>query len=88
MATTHITHSADGTTIVRVVLDEGEAWNTAHVIVCIRKPTHEDDVAYVDLASDNDGSLEIMASDAAGNDDGWGNTYPEYFSDEMMEKVS
>ena len=88
MATTHITHKTGGITVVKVVLEEGEAWHGAQVIVSVRKPTHVDDLAYLDLVGESDfGTLEITSSDAAGNDDGWGNSYPEYFSDEHMETV-
>lgn len=89
MATTHITHRADGITQVKVVLAENEAWDGAHVIVSVRKPTHTDVVAHVDLAGHDDlGTLEISSYDSAGNDDGWENSYPEYFSDEHMVTVA
>lgn len=85
MATTHITHKDDGSTVVKVVLEEGEAWHGAHVSVSVRKPTHTDDVAYVDLVGEGDlATLEISSSDAAGNDDSWANSYPEYFSEEIV----
>lgn len=90
MATTHITHKDDGSTIVRVVLEEGEAWHGAHVIVAVRKPTHEDTLAHVSLdatswdSAGRDGTLAISSWEAS-NDDCWENHYPEYFSKEMVE---
>ena len=90
MATTHITHHEHGTTVVKVVLEEGEAWHGAHVIVSVRKPTHTDDVAHVALEATEwdgegkDGTLYIQSWEDA-NDDSWENHYPDYFpSVEML----
>lgn len=90
MATTHITHTHDGTTVVRVVLEEGEAWHGAHVIVAVRKTTHEDTLAHVEMeateydSAGKDGTLYITSWEDA-NYDTWENHYPEYFSNEMVE---
>lgn len=93
MATTHITHHEHGTTVVKVVLEEGEAWNGAHVIVSVRKPTHIDDLAHVSLdatewdSAGKDGTLAISSWEDA-NDDCWENHYPDYFTDVEMLTMS
>jgi len=91
MATTHITH--DGSiTVVKVVLEEGEAWHGAYVHVSVRKPTHTepDHLAQVHMFAEEyddagkDGTLYISSWECS-NDDSWENHYPEYFSNEMVE---
>ena len=91
MASTHVTHKAYGKTIVRVVLSESEAWDGAQVIVSVRKSTHTDELAHVDMYADEyedtgkDGTLYISSRECA-NDDCWENHYPEYFPRERVEE--
>jgi hypothetical protein len=79
-------------------LDEWEAFRGARIVVRVKKlgtdkhavqtaRSWADDVAYVELDGEEDGSLSISSCDAAGNDDEWGNIYPEYFSDSTLERA-
>jgi hypothetical protein len=81
-------------TTVTVTLDEGEAFRGARIVVRVNKydrikhaVSWADHVAYVELEGEKDGSLSISCYDAAGNDDEWGNIYPEYFSDTTLEEA-
>ena len=92
MATTHITHTAEGATIVRVVLSENDLRN-AQVIVEARREddTETDHLVQVETREEvyttlkgtrwTDGTLYLNAWECANPDGGQvENHYPEYFT--------
>lgn len=92
MATTHITHTAEGTTIVRVVLSEEDLRNATVIVEARRENDAETDhlvqvetreEVYTDEDGNEevDGTLYLNAWECANPDGGQvENHYPEYFT--------
>jgi hypothetical protein len=93
MAALRQTVGLDGACVVDVVLTEHEAYHKARVSFIVERygggTNNETPLVTTEVFGEgNDGSLYIAVWDHAGNDDGWEDTYGEFFSDDMMTDIA